>query len=207
MAQRLTNLTRINEDVGSMRPGILPQWVKHPTLLWLWYSPAAVALIRPLSLGTSICGGCGPKKTKINKQINKASNWGENKSYLRGDSDSLLPNLVDFYTAVLKPRPFLEILDLVDRFSGLISVYDLSEKENRDVKTRNIGICLYDCICWTAILIFPSVWSFEGRHLNLETGFKWTCLYLYDVAFPDQWAYVWTKQTAIISETNKDSRS
>ena len=32
-------------------------------LLWLWCGPAATALIRPPSLGTSICSRCGPKKT------------------------------------------------------------------------------------------------------------------------------------------------
>lgn len=33
-------------------------------------------------------------------------------------------------------------------------------------------------------------------------------LYIYDVTFLSQWAYVWTKHTAyIISETNKDTRS
>ena len=35
-------------------------------LLWLWCRPAAAALIRPLSLGTPICRGYGPKKA-INK--------------------------------------------------------------------------------------------------------------------------------------------
>ena len=33
-------------------------------LLWLWHRLAAVAQIPPPSLGTSICRGCGPKKTK-----------------------------------------------------------------------------------------------------------------------------------------------
>ena len=33
-------------------------------LLWLCYSPAAIAPIGHLA-GTSICRGCGPKKTKI----------------------------------------------------------------------------------------------------------------------------------------------
>ena len=27
----------------------LAQWVKDPTLLWLWLKPAAVVLIRPLA--------------------------------------------------------------------------------------------------------------------------------------------------------------
>ena len=62
MAQRLMNPTRNHEVWGSI-PG-LPQWVKgsgiavtcgvgrrwslDPMLLWLWYRPAATALIRSL---------------------------------------------------------------------------------------------------------------------------------------------------------------
>ena len=36
----------------------------NPMLLWLWYWLATAAAIQPLSLGTSICHGCGPKKQK-----------------------------------------------------------------------------------------------------------------------------------------------
>ena len=35
-----------------------------PALLWLWHRLAAAAPIWPPCLGTSICLGCGPKKTK-----------------------------------------------------------------------------------------------------------------------------------------------
>ena len=39
-----------------------------PALPWLWCRPAAVALIRPPNLGTSICRGCSPKKDKKKKK-------------------------------------------------------------------------------------------------------------------------------------------
>ena len=40
-----TNPTSIHEDVA-LTPGL--QWVKDPELLWLWWRPAASALMRPL---------------------------------------------------------------------------------------------------------------------------------------------------------------
>ena len=55
-----------------MRCGVGRRCSSDPALpwLWLWHRLAATALIRLLSLGTSICCGCGPKKTK-NKRTNK----------------------------------------------------------------------------------------------------------------------------------------
>ena len=58
-----TNLKSIREDAVSI-PG-LTQRVKDPALLWLWGRPAATTPVRPPSLGTSMCRGFSPKKTKI----------------------------------------------------------------------------------------------------------------------------------------------
>ena len=41
-----------------------------PELLWLWHGPEAVALISTPSLGTSVWGGCGPKKQKKKRRKN-----------------------------------------------------------------------------------------------------------------------------------------
>ena len=59
-----------NYEVAGLIPG-LAQWVKDPTLLWLWRTPAATAPIRPPSLGTSIFHGCSPRKDKIKNQNKK----------------------------------------------------------------------------------------------------------------------------------------
>ena len=76
MAQQVKNLISIHEDVGSIH-GLsqvkdLVFHVGHRrstdlALLWLWYSLAAAALIRPPSPGTSMCCGYNHKKKKKKK--------------------------------------------------------------------------------------------------------------------------------------------
>ena len=57
-----------------------------PKLLWLWCRPAAVVLIGPPSLETSICQGCGPKRKK-KKVIIICHNVG-NKQWQKSDDDN-----------------------------------------------------------------------------------------------------------------------
>ena len=55
-----------------MNRGVSCRHSSDLALLWLWHRLAAAAPIQPLSLGTSICPGCGPKIEKKKKKERKS---------------------------------------------------------------------------------------------------------------------------------------
>ena len=61
-----SNPTRNREVSGSIP--VLPQWVKDPALLWLWYRPAATSSIGPLAWESPCAKGAALKSKKKKKK-------------------------------------------------------------------------------------------------------------------------------------------
>ena len=55
-----------------MRCGVGRRHGSDPVLLWLWYMPAATALIQPLAWELPYATSAPPKKTKDKKSWNNA---------------------------------------------------------------------------------------------------------------------------------------
>ena len=130
-----------------MRCGIDRRHGSDLALFWLWCRPAAVASDSTPSLGTSVCHGCGPKKTK---QTNKKT-------------------CDEMWITLRRKKWSHDIAWDVDMILSLLDANDLIS-QFRPMRKRQVGaiICrkFFGVAPWDIQLYCQPVKSFRTRYLT-----------------------------------------